>query len=97
VEEPDSFDPTPIATHSSDFEQLDMGLNHMMERISELFKKEKQFIANVSHELLTPIALLKNKFENLMQNESLDEAAVDKVVSSPGTLICSKKLSGTSC
>lgn len=94
VEEPDSFDPTPIATHSSDFEQLDMGLNHMMERISELFKKEKQFIANVSHELLTPIALLKNKFENLMQNESLDEAAVDKVVSSLRNLDMLKKIIG---
>lgn len=94
VDEPDSFDPTPITTHSSDFEQLDTGLNHMMERISELFKKEKQFIANVSHELLTPIALLKNKFENLMQNQSLDEAAVDKVASSLRNLDMLKKIIG---
>lgn len=94
VKEPDSFDPTPIATRSADFEQLDMGLNHMMERISELFKKEKQFIANVSHELLTPIALIKNKFENLMQNESLDEAAVDKVASSLRNLDMLKKIIG---
>ena len=63
-----------------------------MDRINELFKKEKQFIANVSHELLTPIALLKNKFENLLQNESLDDAAVDKIVSSLRTLDLLKKV-----
>jgi signal transduction histidine kinase len=94
VDEPESFDPTPIETHSSDFEQLDMGLNQMMDRISDLFKQEKQFIANVSHELLTPIALLKNKFENLMQNDSLDEAAVDKIASALKTLDMLKKIIG---
>jgi len=94
VDEPEHFDPTPIATHSSDFQQLDTGLNQMMDRISELFKKEKQFIANVSHELLTPVALLKNKYENLLQNESLNEAAVDKIASSLRTLDMLKKIIG---
>ena len=67
VNEPDTFDHSPIQAHSSDFRELDMVLNQMMDRISEVFKKEKQFIANVSHELLTPIALLKSKFENLLR------------------------------
>jgi signal transduction histidine kinase len=92
VNEPDSFDHTPIETHSKDFQELDSVLNQMMDRISELFKKEKQFIANVSHELLTPIALLKNKFENLLQNESLNDMAVDKIVSSLITLDLLKKI-----
>jgi len=92
VNEPDAFDHTPIKTHSIDFQELDTVLNQMMNRISELFKKEKQFIANVSHELLTPIALLKNKFENLLQNDSLNDTAVDKIVSSLGTLDLLKKI-----
>lgn len=92
VNEPDAFDHTPIQTHSKDFQELDTVLNQMMDRISELFKKEKQFIANVSHELLTPIALLKNKFENLLQNESLNDMAVDKIVSSLITLDLLKKI-----
>lgn len=92
VNEPESFDHTPIQSHSNDFQELDTVLNQMMDRISELFKKEKQFIANVSHELLTPIALLKNKFENLLQNESLDDNAVDKIVSSLSTLDLLKKV-----
>ncbi len=92
VNEPEMFDHTPINTHSTDFRELDEVLNQMMDRISELFKKEKQFIANVSHELLTPIALLKNKFENLLQNESLNDVAVDKIASALRTLDMLKKV-----
>lgn len=92
VNELETFDPTPIKTHSSDFHKLDTALNQMMNRISELFKKERQFISNVSHELLTPIALLKNKFENLLQNDSLDNKAADKIASSLHTLDMLKKM-----
>jgi signal transduction histidine kinase len=92
VNEPDTFDHTPINSTSSDFRELDTVLNQMMNRISELFKMEKQFIANVSHELLTPIALLQNKFENLIQNESLNDDAVDKIASSLRTLDMLKKV-----
>ncbi|WP_228479150.1 sensor histidine kinase [Flavobacterium soyangense] len=92
VNEPDTFDHTPINSHSTDFQELDAVLNQMMDRISELFNKERQFIANVSHELLTPIALLKNKFENLLQNNSLDDNAIDKIASSLKTLDMLKKV-----
>ncbi|MTH14844.1 sensor histidine kinase [Flavobacterium sp. LC2016-01] len=92
VNEPEAFDHTPIKAKSRDFRELDLVLNQMMDRIAELFKKEKQFISNVSHELLTPIALLKNKFENLLQNESLDDNAVDKIAGSLKTLDMLKKI-----
>ncbi|WP_254921154.1 cell wall metabolism sensor histidine kinase WalK [Flavobacterium sp. ov086] len=92
VNEPESFDHTPIKARSRDFRELDFVLNQMMDRIAELFKKEKQFISNVSHELLTPIALLKNKFENLLQNSSLDDNAVDKIAGSLKTLDMLKKI-----
>lgn len=92
VNEPEAFDHTPIKAASRDFRELDYVLNQMMDRIAEVFKKEKQFISNVSHELLTPIALLKNKLENLLQNESLDDNAVDKIAGSLKTLDMLKKI-----
>ena len=64
----------------------------MMSRIIEVFIKEKQFISNVSHELLTPIAILKNRFENLIQNQSLDDTAIDKISDSLNTLDSMKKV-----
>ena len=92
VNEPEAFDHTPINARSRDFRELDLVLNQMMDRIAELFKKEKQFISNVSHELLTPIALLKNKFENLLQNDSLDDNAFDKIAGALRTLDMLKKI-----
>ncbi|WP_246236275.1 sensor histidine kinase [Flavobacterium ajazii] len=92
VNEPETFDHTPIKAASRDFRELDFVLNQMMDRIAEVFKKEKQFISNVSHELLTPIALLKNKLENLLQNESLDDNAIDKIAGSLKTLDMLKKI-----
>ena len=92
VNEPEAFDYTPINAKSRDFRELDLVLNQMMDRIGIVFKKEKQFISNVSHELLTPIALLKNKFENLLQNESLDDNAFDKIAGALRTLDMLKKI-----
>lgn len=92
VDEPNGFDYTKIKTHSTDFEELDSVLNQMMFRINDLFQKEKQFIGNVSHELLTPISLLKNRFENLLQNESINDEGIDKIASSLRTLDVLKKV-----
>lgn len=79
IDEPESFDFSKINSTSTDFVKLDEGLNLMMSRIQEHFKREKQFIANVSHELLTPISVLKNRLENLLNNPSLNDEAVDKI------------------
>ena len=92
VNEPEKFNYTSIKSTSTDFQELDEVLNQMMRRIQELFNIEKQFIANVSHELLSPISLLKNRFENLIQNESLNDEAINKVVSSLKTLDLLKKI-----
>ncbi len=92
INEPTEFNYTQIQTYSSDFKELDLGLNQMMSRIFNLFQNEKQFIANVSHELLTPISLLKNRFENLLQNESINNEGIDKIASSLKTLDLLKKI-----
>ncbi|HNP33074.1 MAG TPA: HAMP domain-containing sensor histidine kinase [Flavobacterium sp.] len=92
VNAPERFDYTTIQSHSTDFRELDEVLNQMMKSIQELFSHEKQFIANVSHELLSPIALLKNRFENLLQNESINDEGIDKIASSMRTLDLLKKV-----
>jgi signal transduction histidine kinase len=92
VNDPNSFNFTAIKSHSADFKELDEVLNQMMVRIDNLFRQEKQFIANVSHELLSPISLLKNRFENLLQNETLDDDAVDKIAGSLKILDLLKKI-----
>lgn len=92
IDNPETYNKTVIQTHSDDFKELDLALNQMMERMQDVIRKEKQFIANVSHELLTPIAILKNRFENLLQNDSINDEGQEKIVSSLRTLDNLKKI-----
>lgn len=92
INEPELFDHSKVHTTTSDFIVLDDGLNQMMDRIQEQFKKEKQFIANVSHELLTPVSVLQNRLENLLNNESINDEGVDKIVVSLRNLDTLKRI-----
>lgn len=92
INEPELFDHSKVHTTTSDFILLDNGLNEMMNRIQEQFKKEKQFIANVSHELLTPISILQNRLENLLNNESINDEGVDKIAISLRNLDTLKRI-----
>lgn len=92
INEPELFDHSKVHTTTSDFIVLDDGLNQMMDRIQEQFKKEKQFIANVSHELLTPVSVLQNRLENLLNNESVNDEGVDKIVVSLRNLDTLKRI-----
>jgi signal transduction histidine kinase len=37
-----------------------------MTRIDEAFRKEKEITVNISHELLTPVSVLRSKLENIL-------------------------------
>lgn len=54
-----------VKTTTSDFKHLDNSIHEMMERIEQAFQQEREFIANASHELLTPVSILQHKLENL--------------------------------
>jgi two-component system, OmpR family, sensor histidine kinase ArlS len=57
-----------VKTTTSDFKHLDNSIHEMMERIELAFQQEREFIANASHELLTPISILQHKLENLNEH-----------------------------
>ncbi len=63
----------PVKTNTADFKYLDKALIGLMKQINEAFEKEREFTANASHELITPISILKSKIENLMLHEGIDE------------------------
>lgn len=86
VNHPDYFNYAPIPTNTSDFVFLDENINSMMLKISELFQLEKQFIANVSHELITPISILNSRLENMLLSNELSPNQEDKISASLKTL-----------
>lgn len=62
-----------IKTTTTDFNLLNNSLIQLMDQVNKAFDREREFTANASHELLTPISILKSKIENLMLTESLDK------------------------
>ncbi len=78
---PSLADSSPVVTTTKDFRQLDQTLRELMMRIDELFRKEKEITVNISHELMTPVSVLRSKLENMLMKKDLDpeiETGIDE-------------------
>lgn len=86
VNDPMNFDYQKVRTSTQDFKLLDDSISLMMKKITAMFLLEKQFIANVSHELLTPISIISTRLENVMLQEDMSEGGENKIFASLKTL-----------
>lgn len=64
-----------ISSNRSDDEigQLASSFNELLDRLDVAFKRERQFIADVAHEMKTPIATLRSSFEVTLHKERSNE------------------------
>jgi len=86
VDDPSHYNYENIPTNTDDFKILDNSINSLMRKINTLFALEKQFIANVSHELLTPISILSTRFENMLNTSGIPLEHENKIYASLKTL-----------
>ncbi|MBC7916154.1 MAG: HAMP domain-containing histidine kinase [Pyrinomonadaceae bacterium] len=83
---------TPVNTSTSDFSYLDTSLMKLMDQINDAFEKEREFTANASHELMTPISILQNKIENLMEHAEASDLVQQRLSEMLRTLSRLKKI-----
>ena len=83
---PTAFKPQNLNTTTNDFIYLNDAINNLMLQIQAAFQKEKEFIGNVSHELLTPISILQTRFENMLADPNMPEEFLVKLVDNQRTL-----------
>jgi signal transduction histidine kinase len=86
ISSPSKYDRTPVITNTSDFVSLDNALRDLMIQIDESFQKEKEITVNISHELMTPISVLRSKLENILLRSDLDPETANKIEESLKTL-----------
>jgi two-component system sensor histidine kinase ArlS len=60
-----------VKTSTTDFQHLDISIHKMVETIELAFQKEREFISNASHELMTPISILQSKIENMFEQDDI--------------------------
>ncbi|WP_242926795.1 sensor histidine kinase [Pontibacter vulgaris] len=83
---PSTFIPARLNTSTEDFLYLNNTINDMMGQIQAAFLKEKEFIGNVSHELLTPVSILQTRQENMLADPTVPEHLLVKLVENQKTL-----------
>ena len=86
IRQPGEFSFQRLDTNTTDFRRLDDSLSALMRELLASFEKEREFMSNVSHELLTPTSILQSRFENMLQDPTLPEPHARQIVESQRTL-----------
>lgn len=75
-----------VETNVLEFNILQNEISTMIDRNEKVFKDQKLFIENASHELQTPIAIASNKIDLILENEKLDESTYLQLVETKKSL-----------
>ena len=70
----------PLAGNGDEIDELAATLNEMFDRLQHSFRQQKEFIANASHELKTPITLLRLSMEEILQDDQLPQPLQEKLL-----------------
>jgi signal transduction histidine kinase len=60
-------------TGTSEFDQLNRVLTNLISGVNRAYTNQKQFVENASHELQTPLAIIRSKLDLLINAEDLTE------------------------
>ncbi len=88
IKKHDNFHLESASTY--EFNQLNATLNTMTRKIQDDFSQHKEFTENASHEMQTPLAVIKANLSLLMQSSNLSEGDMNSIEAIENTV---KKLS----
>ncbi|CAG5010912.1 HAMP domain-containing histidine kinase [Dyadobacter flavalbus] len=60
-------------TGIAEFNQLNHELNDLVGKVNKVYTNQKQFVENASHEMQTPVAIIRSKIEFLINDPALTE------------------------
>ena len=85
-------EPLDISTYTTEFRKLNEAVKRYVTHSEEIYRQQKLFIGNASHEIQTPLAVCQNRIEMLMEDESLSEEQLSELAKTYQTLEYVSKL-----
>lgn len=74
-------DRLPVTKSGDELERLSASLNRMITRLDEALQNSKRFAADASHDLRTPLTILRGELESLVEDPHLDEELQGRLAS----------------
>ncbi len=68
-----SRDPIPVTGTHDELHELSVTINEMMRRIDESLQQQQNFFGSASHELKTPLAILRTELEVGLRKQGLED------------------------
>jgi signal transduction histidine kinase len=60
-------------TGTTEFDELNKAITALVDRVNKAYHNQKQFVENASHEMQTPLAIIRSKLELLINQPNLTE------------------------
>ncbi|MGZ3771393.1 MAG: sensor histidine kinase [Bdellovibrio sp.] len=68
----------PVPEANDEIRKLTLTLNEMLDRIQQAFQSQERFVADASHQLLTPLTIMRGELELLKKSGTSSETGFDK-------------------
>ena len=72
----------PLPEAHDEIRRLGETLNEMLDRLGQAFERERRFVADASHELRTPVAVIKTELEGALRRGGHDPQVREALVAS---------------
>ncbi|MHB1351589.1 MAG: HAMP domain-containing sensor histidine kinase, partial [Desulfobulbaceae bacterium] len=82
----------PLGSTHDELHELSASLNSMFDRLQYSFLRQKEFVANASHELKTPLTLLRLSLEETLQQNDLPDSLQQRLDAQSKTLLRMNRL-----
>lgn len=63
----------PVETGTTEFDELNKVVNNLISNVNAAYLNQKQFVENASHEMQTPLAIIRSKLELLINQPNITE------------------------